>query len=633
MSKNYYRFDIRTICFLFTLFLLFLSAVPKSYASVLFEDDFNDTNGTQLSAHNQKWQGYPGLNYGIINNNQVQSSNNSNSRYFLFSYNNLTDYCVQANFSYPLPQTQIGDFFDLNTRMNTTQPTHDYNLSINTNNNLYFSIDYSLTLFSQTINLSSGTHTAKLCSVGSKHSIYIDNNIITTVTDSTYSSGAPGFDLGNNTPIDNFIVTSATPAFLSVPYFNQNSLPWGTTEYDHAKMLGANDSTMQRWGCAVTSVAMVLNYHGITQFADGTPIDPGSLNEWLNDPKNNGYLYGYGMNGWYSYLDWASIGTLTQNLYDAGKSPVKLEYNAIVGSPTQQAKTTLDNDLMTGNDLGSYPDILWVSNASTSGHFVVAKGVEGNTYTINDPEWNVTDLSSFNNTYMQIGRYIPSHSNLSYLNLVVNPDVEILVTDPQNRKTGNMIQNGQMQSFNEIPNASYEFAPPISNPDNHGKLEQLGTGVNEFLLPKPIDGNYIITLSSKTNQYYTINIASFEQNGMNNLNKIYGLVDPNMNNNFTIDFSQTNQSSAHKSVTFETTIRDIQDAQKLHLLNKVIADGLIITVKNAQRQFGKHNDVTKKLLDLGIKLLKQSNNHSYAISPIAYSILLDDFTTLESSIQ
>ncbi len=274
---------------------------------------------------------------------------------------------------------------------------------------------------------------------------------------------------------------------LHVLYFSQNSLPWGPTEYDHAKLLKASDPTMDRWGCAVTSAAMVLNFHGMKELTDGTALDPGSLNLWFKN--NNGYLYGEGTSGWYSYINWPTIGTLTKRLYDAGKSPIELTYNRAY--PSNDTTDLLNKDLT----IDKIPDILQVKNSSTSSHFVVAKGKVNNTYAINDPEWNVPDLSSFNNNYQQIDRFIPSHTNLSYLVIVVNPDVNILVTDRNGNKTGNYVHNGQTQALNQIRNALYSFQNSISNPDN------LGTGVTNFYCPNRLTETTILLFPAKRTQY------------------------------------------------------------------------------------------------------------------------------------
>ena len=118
---------------------------------------------------------------------------------------------------------------------------------------------------------------------------------------------------------------------LIVPYFNQNDLPWGPTEYDNTLQLGLTDPTINRWGCVVTSAAMVLNYHNIKKMPDGTNLDPGSLNVWLKN--NNGYAIGHNnMDGWYSYLKFPSVSTLTKRIFDAGKSNIKLEHKRAISA-------------------------------------------------------------------------------------------------------------------------------------------------------------------------------------------------------------------------------------------------------------------------------------------------------------
>ena len=56
----------------------------------------------------------------------------------------------------------------------------------------------------------------------------------------------------------------------------------------------------------------------------------------------------------------------------------------------------------------------------------------------------IRTLASFNNSYTQVDRYIPSQTNLSYLVAVVNPGVELLIEDPQNNKTGKYFYNTEL---------------------------------------------------------------------------------------------------------------------------------------------------------------------------------------------
>lgn len=415
-----------------------------------------------------------------------------------------------------------------------------------------------------------------------------------------------------------------TNSILPVPYFSQNALPWGPSEYDHAISLGFSNTTMDRWGCAVTSAAMVLNFHGMTQFSNNTALNPGTLNDWLK--THNGYLTGDSGNAAYSYLSWPAISKLTKDLFNAGKSNIKLMHKRAY--PSANTTVLLNDDL----NIRKFPDILYVNNASTSGHFVVAKGVLGNTYAINDPEWNVSDLSSFNNAYTQVDRYIPSNTNLSYIALVVNPEVELLLIDYLGRKTGKQIVNGLIQEFNEIPEATYTFEAPISNPNDKGHIENLGTGVNVLLIPEPVDGNYQLLASSQTTEGYTINIALFDQDGDIVLYKPVGAVRPNQDDFFDISYSQTDNTNAMNIITFQSTIDDIHEAQNENFITKEsLASKLIKIIQKAE------DEVLDGKLVLALRRLEQfertiNRNRGDEILETAYQILLYDVTFLKENL-
>jgi len=413
------------------------------------------------------------------------------------------------------------------------------------------------------------------------------------------------------------------PPNLTVPYFSQNSLPWGPTEYDNFSGKLSNP-TMDRWGCVVTSAAMVLRFHNINQFTDGTPIDPGSLNNWLKN--NKGYLTGYNnIDGFYSYFNWPAIGKLTKQLFDEGKANVKLTH--------KRAYPNNNTTAILNEDLNTFPDILGVNNSQTSSHFVVAKGKSNNTYSINDPEWNYPTLNSFN-SYTQVDRYIPSNTNLSYLVAVVNPSVELLITDPQNNKTGKYFDNGTLQSSNQINNALYSFQGPISNPNN-GEVENLGTGVNEFLLPEPENGKYEIKLSGRKSGFYEMNIASFENNGDNALNKIRGIISSNNDETIEVDYSQqnSNNSGVEKIVTFQTLIDDIKEAQSLKLINKGLSNSLIALLRNAEKNYQKGmKNIVFIQLNIFEKLINQTRGkfNGKILDENVYQILLYDVEYLKS---
>lgn len=417
------------------------------------------------------------------------------------------------------------------------------------------------------------------------------------------------------------LVLNSSELDLNVPYFSQNDLPWGPTEYDSASGK-LSDPTIDRWGCVVTSVAMILKYHKIDQLLDGTLIDPGSLNQWLK--QNRGYITGYkNMDGFYSYFNWPIIGTLTKKLFAVGKSNTKLEHRR----QTSNTQQILNNDL----NIEKFPDILQVKNINTSSHFVVAKGTSNNTYSINDPEWNYPTLESFNNSYTQVDRYIPSNTNLSYLVAVINPSVELLVTNPQDQKTGKNFYNGQLQELNEINNASYSFQAPISNPNDSNELENLGTGVNEFLLPEPENGRYEIKLSSKKTGVYEINIATFEKEGNDDLNKIRGIIRRNKDEIITINYSQDKASEINKIVTPQSLIDDLNDLKNLNLINNDgIYNSLLAKVAIFQTINSINKNTSKNILNALLNELDAQRGRN--ITEDAYQILFYDANYLKNNL-
>ena len=99
--------------------------------------------------------------------------------------------------------------------------------------------------------------------------------------------------MGNNTPIDNFIVTSADPSDLSVPLLKQTSNPWQSQEYDTAHVWNPSNITIKAWGCAMTSAAMIFKYYGINKLPDGTArILSGSASPCSCDVKFVHHLIG-----------------------------------------------------------------------------------------------------------------------------------------------------------------------------------------------------------------------------------------------------------------------------------------------------------------------------------------------------
>ncbi len=132
---------------------------------------------------------------------------------------------------------------------------------------------------------------------------------------------------------------------IAVPGFAQADPRWGL------QFLGATQSTLAAEGCAVTSAAMVLAYHGMD-------VDPLRLNAFLT--QNNGYTE----RGW---LYWEVAAE-----YVLGRV-----WHAYEDLPSYRL---LDANLWRGN-----PVIVRIRPGGRGTHFVVVVGKSGWEYLAQDP--------------------------------------------------------------------------------------------------------------------------------------------------------------------------------------------------------------------------------------------------------
>ncbi len=296
-----------------------------------------------------------------------------------------------------------------------------------------------------------------------------------------------GSDPSSETYFDNIVVTSINPD-LNIPSLKQTSEPWQGLTYDTANIWTSANSTINLWGCALTSVTMVLQYYGITKLVDGTVLNPGTLNSWLKS-QTDGYI-GNGLLNWLAISRLSKLAKVQNSsfLYDA------LEFRRISGSDS--AQLTYDINNLT-------PDIL-----EEPGHFVVAKGMNGNTFNINDPYYDRLTLNEgYNNSYLSIEKYIPSHTNLSYILLAIDPSMDLLIIDPQNNKTG----SDGITNYTQISNSSYYLQTGITAPITG----ITSTSKKILLLPTPVDGNYSIVIYTNNSsvQNTTFNLYEYNKSG------------------------------------------------------------------------------------------------------------------------
>lgn len=375
---------------------------------------------------------------------------------------------------------------------------------------------------------------------------------------------------------------------LNVPLLKQTDPAWGSQTYD------SSSNNISKWGCALTSAAMIFQYHGITKLPDGTILNPGTLNTWLkNRPK--GYM-GSGVN-------WMELQTLSK--LAKSKNPSfnfdSLEFKKIYSYDPVQLKQDLQDNI---------PGILEVDNQS---HFLVGTGTSGNTFTINDPFYNATLLSQVHqNTFSSLGRFVPSHSDLSYIEIAVDDGVTITVKD----KDGSKIGQG--------------FTQQSSSPDGSVKDKPLSM----YYVQQPIDGNYTISLNSNTTKTYTVQILLYDKDGSLVFKDIKGVLDGSNPDVFSILFNKSGNSSSaiNQSYSFDSLIADLDLLYSQKLITNL---GVYLSMREHALQAKKNapkNKIVARAI-MGSLLVILETNHKKTIKEDAYQILKPEIVFLQNSLK
>lgn len=381
------------------------------------------------------------------------------------------------------------------------------------------------------------------------------------------------------------------PLSLPVPLLKQTSEPWQAYEYDSATLWNPSNPTINRWGCAMTSAAMIFRYHGIKKLPDGITLDPDTLNTWLKNQPD-----GYVREGWVNWLALSRLSMLATSVNDITTFDA-LEYDRKGWAD----KTQLTNDIANG-----IPGIL-----EEFGHFIVGEGIDGDTFTINDPYYDRYTLNeAYGNTFLSLGRYVPSSTNLSYIMLVADADISLKILD----NNGNELATGFVQQ-------------PINDPTD---LTKHNSPLTMLYFQKPKTGQYQIIASSSNNKQYTLSAYLYDVNGDVKMIDQPSIIKPESTNSFIVEFDKNNNnnSNINKNVTFQITINDIRELDQLGHMDRGITTALIQLINNSEKMYlSNKKKQAMQLLWTAEKLLDKSINK--LADNKAYEILMIDFVALK----
>lgn len=315
--------------------------------------------------------------------------------------------------------------------------------------------------------------------------------------DAMYSNYYAGLDGDNMNYFLNLFASACKSSGgkqLNVPLFKQTDAIWGGLEYDNGNSQNlVCGSTISECGCVTSSVAMLLKYYGVDKAPDGRPTTPQTVNDYFRQNVNcnnsgcnsNGYKYGA--------VRWSAIGE-----YSADANKVFGTQKIIYNGPQGYDSTNLANQINADK-----PVILRVPGSQ---HWVIATGINGNTFNINDPAYNRLSLDdpAYGNSAVAMRSFQKTASDFSTFEVTSLAPTQILVTDSSGRRTG--FDSVTLTVMEEIPNSYYYFEESYADPSGSNPSPPDGSGIYTVLIMTPQQDDYEVEIVSEDNELYSFSV-------------------------------------------------------------------------------------------------------------------------------
>jgi len=403
-------------------------------------------------------------------------------------------------------------------------------------------------------------------------------------------------------------------------------------------------------GCALTSLAMALRFAGISDILTFPPFatfNPGSLNKFMSNT-----LFGLPLPGGEFSPGSANstdghdvIFDVTTRLIGLNHSDPQLMFKSAgafdsVLDPTDAYKA-LDGAVCTDKR----PIVVGVTGSGNSfaGHYVLVYGRQERSTPGSIPQYLIADpghqdpihldtgglrsLDDYLDPVIGLPKFVTRGvvtdppNDVSGLDLAAGHAVEILVTDPNGKRTGFDEAGGRV--LQDIPQSAY-FRDALDD----DSVPEAATGYTHSVqIFQPLQGPYQVTVTGLTFGSYGLLLAPFTQDGSAQAMTLFsGVTGPGSNSTIQI---QLNSSPGAVSVvtlvaSFASTLSDIVNSLHLGLIDKSgISNSLSEKIGAAQDATGlARNNILNAFKN---EVNAQSGKH---ITGIAVQILLDDAESL-----
>lgn len=543
-----------------------ISPSNLSANNVTFVDDFNDNDISDwtVAKNNCKFNGNQAQWVSILGE-LTFTVNGGNCSSYIFPPMLLPD---SGNYSISVSMRVSDINQDRNIMIKFYDTDNWYDLHI-VGNEVYFEkvvngIEYILPgrLVSYPFQ-NNGTYIFTINVTQNKFEIFVNGSLINTIADSSptfdgmYSglaASAGGIPF-SEVWFDNFVLSEidVSPA-ITIPDIKQTDPLWKDEIYDHAPVWAGNQkTTMERWGCLLTSLTMIGQYYGYS-------FSPQDLNAWLSNQPHA----------------FTPRGALITDMFGKYLAHFKLDLPKL-----EYKREVFDPALLTAEIEATRPAVLKWKGSMASNHFVVARGILNDDFLIHDPATEKTLLSELGPSIVSLDTFTPSNTDLSSIVLVMDDGYHIAVTD---------------EGGNTVPvEESIEY--PLHDPAGSPPQNQ---GERFVRIAKPQEGTYHVAVSGPMG-IYTLHTYVFNGIGDETYINFNGIL--NASDYFTITIGE--ESEIVKDTTIESVMADLDGAYRAgmiknkaiyQLLKRELSVAQNFLTRNKTRQYQLTVEIIKKQL-------------------------------------
>lgn len=415
-----------------------------------------------------------------------------------------------------------------------------------------------------------------------------------------------------------------------LPYF-QYETPWNsqiydsdstTTYWEQCALHSGGRPTIQCFGCMLTALSMALYQVGQVTDPSGAPYDPGRLNDFMKYHPGD--------------FDGDNVIPKTTTSDISSVTGKKLKFNE------DYFRSSSPDDLIqavcSANPGGPVPVIVGVNNW---GHYVLVTGVQPNsdgstTFPIIDPGNSANQsLDAYNNNFEIRGFVEDPGGDASGLNVSVNNDADLLVTDPTGRQTG--LDGASGIILKNIPQSNYVTDVVGSAEVVVDTAPRIAHSVDML---QPAQGTYVVQVEGSQPGTYSLVVAAFSQDGTAQPRPtISGIAGAGSSSSFQINLTSSpgGISQVVQMASFQTTLADISNSLALGLIKNSAVAKVLSGIIDATSDAAAHgNKLLEKILLNGFRdtvNLLASKRGGQLITGLAPEVLLGDANSLLSQLR